>query len=107
MRKMTMVLRSAVGLHVCEGGKLFLIGIGWFSGTETDCVEDVLRFLERLYRNRRRDQGTPFITHPLSVAAIVAEAGYPLSAKDLCIALLHDALWMGRFVADEIRERFG
>ncbi|MEV4106122.1 HD domain-containing protein [Nonomuraea sp. NPDC049695] len=56
-----------------------------------------LRMVERAYltaahwhRGRRRRNGEPYITHPVAVAAILAELG--MDHEVLCAALLHDVL---------------
>ncbi|MDE0262517.1 MAG: HD domain-containing protein [Bryobacterales bacterium] len=74
----------------------------------TDRFSSALAYANDLHRHQRR-KGTsvPYVSHLLSVAALVMEAG---GSEDECIAaLLHDAVedQGGAETAEEIRHRFG
>ena len=66
-------------------------------------------YINELYIYRRRDQGTPFITHPLEVIKILQkEFKVEMTIKDILIALMHDALWVDcDNTKNDIRHRFG
>lgn len=72
-------------------------------------IRKVCDFLAELYKDRKRDQNTPFINHPLEVVSILQkEFGCSLNDDYLLIALLHDALWVDYFnTKEKIRSLFG
>ncbi|MBD1821811.1 HD domain-containing protein [Cyanobacteria bacterium FACHB-DQ100] len=70
--------------------------------------EDALVYATRIHANQRRKLGgVPYISHLLSVAALVLEAGG--SEDEAIAALLHDAIedQGGQPTREAIRERFG
>ena len=74
----------------------------------TDRYIDAIAYAARKHGDHlRKGTATPYLSHLLSVSALVMETG---GDEDLCIAaLLHDAVedCGGMPVADEIRARFG
>ena len=52
-----------------------------------------------------RDNGDPYITHPIAVAEILA--GYHLDVASICTALLHDTVEDTGVTARDIEARFG
>ncbi len=54
---------------------------------------------------RRKDDGSPFITHPLAVARVLNNAGF--GEDVLAAALLHDVVEDTDLSPDEIERRFG
>ncbi len=68
--------------------------------------------LERAYElastahgEQKRKSGTPYITHPLAVADIVADM--KLDVDSICAALLHDVVEDTNYTIEDIREMFG
>ena len=62
---------------------------------DTEKVKKAVEFIEDLYKDRKRDQGTDFISHPLDVVDIIQnEFNVHLNDDYIIIALLHDALWI-------------
>ena len=57
------------------------------------------------HRNQRRENGDPYITHPLAVAEILA--GYRLDTSSIVTALLHDTVEDTGLGLPEIERRFG
>ena len=57
------------------------------------------------HRNQLRDNGDPYLTHPVAVASILAE--YRLDAASLATALLHDVLEDTGYGMPVLRQRFG
>lgn len=57
------------------------------------------------HESQKRKSGTPYITHPLAVADIVADM--KLDCDSICAALLHDVVEDTEYTRDDIRERFG
>jgi GTP pyrophosphokinase len=71
-------------------------------------IDDAFAFAHRVHRNqRRKGSGAPFITHVMSVAAMVGE--HDGDEDQFIAALLHDAVedGEGRKTLEEIREAFG
>jgi len=60
---------------------------------------------EELHRGQRRHSGEPFITHPLAVAAILAELG--VDTTTLVAALLHDTVEDTVYTLERARAEFG
>lgn len=54
---------------------------------------------------RRKDNGSPYITHPVAVAELLHDAGF--GDQLIAAALLHDVVEDTEKDADELRERFG
>lgn len=71
-------------------------------------IDDAFAFAHRVHRDqRRKGSGAPFITHIMSVAALVGEFGG--NEDQFVAALLHDAVedGEGRKTLAEIRQAFG
>ena len=62
-------------------------------------------FASAAHAEQRRDNGDPYITHPLAVAMILA--GYKLDTASLCTALLHDTIEDTKASLADISRRFG
>jgi guanosine-3',5'-bis(diphosphate) 3'-pyrophosphohydrolase len=81
-------------------------------GESMSNVNLVLRaaaFAADRHRNQRRKdaEASPYINHPLAVAAILADEAGVTDATVLCAALLHDTVEDTQTSIDEIAERFG
>ena len=57
------------------------------------------------HAGQKRKSGDPYITHPLSVATILAELG--MNSETLCAALLHDTVEDTDYALDQLRADFG
>ena len=69
-------------------------------------VSAALEFARRAHRGHRRKQdGRPFVEHPIEVAELVAEAGADSDAK--AAAYLHDVVEKTAVEPGEIADRFG
>lgn len=70
---------------------------------------DKIRRAYELARDAHKDQkrvsGSPYITHPLAVANIVAQM--QLDVDSICAALLHDVVEDTPYSREDIKERFG
>jgi guanosine-3',5'-bis(diphosphate) 3'-pyrophosphohydrolase len=62
---------------------------------------------EAAHLGQMRDEGTPYILHPLRVAILMAEELKIYSPKLLCAALLHDVIEDTEITRDQIAEMFG
>lgn len=58
------------------------------------------------HKDQVRKSGEPYISHPVSVALIVAEE-FGLGANPVMAAFLHDVVEDTDYTIDDIRERFG
>jgi GTP pyrophosphokinase len=56
----------------------------------TDLVQRAYDLAEQAHRDQKRDNGEPYIIHPLAVADILA--GYGLDEASIATALLHDVI---------------
>jgi hypothetical protein len=74
-------------------------------GVDTRPIERAYTVAARLHHGQRRKSGDPYITHPIAVAAIVAEMG--MNSETVCAALLHDTLRDTDYSLDRIEEDFG
>ena len=61
-----------------------------FPGAETLTIERACALAMQAHKGQLRRTGEPYVTHPIAVAAIVAELG--MDAKTIAAALLHDAV---------------
>ena len=57
------------------------------------------------HESQKRNSGTPYITHPLAVAEIVADMN--LDDDSICAALLHDVVEDTKYTSEDIKEKFG
>ncbi|MCX6508321.1 MAG: bifunctional (p)ppGpp synthetase/guanosine-3',5'-bis(diphosphate) 3'-pyrophosphohydrolase [Actinobacteria bacterium] len=61
-----------------------------FPGAEVLTIERACALALQAHKGQLRRTGEPYVTHPIAVAAIVAELG--MDAKTIAAALLHDAV---------------
>ncbi len=74
---------------------------------EITLVRLAYRVAEFAHRHQMRDEGTPYITHPLRVALALVDELEIHSPKLICSALLHDVIEDTAITRDEIAEQFG
>ena len=68
-------------------------------------VREAYRFADEVHLGQFRASGEPYITHPISVAALCAE--WKLDAQAIMAALMHDAMEDCGIGKAELIERFG
>nr|WP_226345086.1 bifunctional (p)ppGpp synthetase/guanosine-3',5'-bis(diphosphate) 3'-pyrophosphohydrolase [Agilicoccus flavus] len=68
-------------------------------------IERAYALAERVHDGQMRKSGDAYITHPLSVANILAEIGMPPTT--LAAALLHDTVEDTSYALDDLRRDFG
>jgi guanosine-3',5'-bis(diphosphate) 3'-pyrophosphohydrolase len=68
-------------------------------------LAEAYRVAARLHQGQTRESGTPFITHPVAVARIVAELGLDTTA--VAAALLHDTVEDTMYTLAHLRTQFG
>src|SRR5271168_4214350 len=57
---------------------------------DTGLIEQAYALAAEAHREQKRDNGDPYITHPLAVAEILA--GYRLDVASVATGLLHDTI---------------
>ncbi|MHB1352056.1 MAG: HD domain-containing protein, partial [Thiobacillus sp.] len=70
---------------------------------EISQLEQAYEFSRSAHEGQFRKSGEPYISHPLAVAAILAD--WHLDAQTLCAALLHDVVEDTPATAGEIEAR--
>ena len=76
-----------------------------FSEEERARVREAFRYGRAYHEGQLRKDGSPYITHPLEVAHLVAELG--LDADSVMAALLHDTIEDTDATHEEVAHRFG
>jgi len=72
---------------------------------DLDLLSSAFHFADREHTGQKRKDGSPYITHPIAVAEIVAEMG--LDMESIIAAILHDTLEDTRASYEEISKQFG
>lgn len=79
--------------------------LDYLSATDIEQVRLAYRFADEAHLGQLRNNGEPYITHPIAVAAQCAD--WRLDAQALMAALLHDAIEDCGVTKSELIERFG
>ena len=79
--------------------------LDYLSSSDVEHVRLAYRFADEAHLGQLRNNGEPYITHPIAVAAQCAE--WKLDAQALMAALLHDALEDCGITKIELIEKFG
>ncbi len=74
-------------------------------GEDLPIIEQAIAYANDKHKNQKRKDGSPYIIHPLAVAAIVAELG--LDTDAVLAALLHDCIEDTDASHDDISKYFG
>jgi GTP diphosphokinase / guanosine-3',5'-bis(diphosphate) 3'-diphosphatase len=72
---------------------------------DTDLIDAAYVVAMQAHGEQRRDNGDPYITHPVAVADILA--GYRLDVASIATGLLHDTIEDTPVTLPEIERRFG
>lgn len=72
---------------------------------EDELLDEALAVAARAHLGQRRPDGAPYLSHPLRVCDLLAEAGG--TRTQLAAALLHDAVEDSELTVGEVVERFG
>jgi GTP pyrophosphokinase len=72
---------------------------------DTDLIDAAYVLAMKAHGAQRRDNGDPYITHPVAVADILA--GYRLDTRSIVTGLLHDVIEDTPVTLAEIERRFG
>ena len=79
--------------------------LDYLSPEDLEKVRQAYRFADEAHLGQLRNNGEPYITHPIAVAAQCAE--WKIDAQALMAALLHDSLEDCGVTKAELIERFG
>ena len=79
--------------------------LDYLDAADIDLVRRAYRFADTAHLGQMRHSGEPYITHPVAVAAQVAE--WKLDAHALMAALLHDAMEDCGVTKADLVEQFG
>jgi GTP pyrophosphokinase len=79
--------------------------LDYLDAADVELVRKAYRFADRAHLGQMRQNGEPYITHPIAVAAQVAE--WKLDAPALMAALLHDAMEDCGVTKADLFEHFG
>jgi GTP pyrophosphokinase len=93
---------------MAESGMQFndlLPRLSYLGETDVATLERAYLVAERAHRGQSRISGEPYITHPVAVAALLADLH--LDGDALAAALLHDVVEDTPLALDQIREEFG
>jgi len=74
-------------------------------GADAGLISRAYHVAARVHAGQVRKSGDPYITHPVAVAAILAETG--ADDQTLCAALLHDTLECAGYSLTALDEEFG
>jgi HD domain len=84
---------------------LLRIVAGTRPGADAGLIRRAYEVATHWHHGQQRNSGEPYISHPLAVATIAAEAG--ADDPTLCAALLHDTLEGTSYPLAALREEFG
>ncbi len=78
---------------------------GYDPRADLDLISRAYVLADDAHRMQRRDNGDPYISHPLAVADILA--GYRLDTASIATGLLHDTIEDTRITLRDIDQQFG
>jgi GTP pyrophosphokinase len=71
-----------------------------------DIIDKAYKLASKAHHGVKREDGLPYITHPLAVAQIVCEE-IGLGSTSICAALLHDVVEDADYSVEDIADLFG
>ncbi|MDD2795234.1 bifunctional (p)ppGpp synthetase/guanosine-3',5'-bis(diphosphate) 3'-pyrophosphohydrolase [Acidocella sp.] len=92
------------GVHPELGGLLSRV-TAYDSKADPALIDDAYTVALKAHESQKRDDGEPYITHPLAVASILA--GYRLDCASIITALLHDVVEDTSVTLPMVQKRFG
>ena len=78
---------------------------GYDPHAELSRVEEAYAVAEKAHREQKRDNGEPYIIHPIAVANILA--GFRMDVPSIVVGLLHDTVEDTGITQAFLKERFG
>ena len=77
-----------------------------FQKTERLMMRKALDFARLAHNGQKRDEGTPYITHPIRVANILMDEVSSMKSEMICAALLHDVIEDCNITMKELKNNF-
>jgi GTP pyrophosphokinase len=93
------------GLVAARDYRLTELVRAYAPSANTALIENAYAIACKAHSTQLRDNGEPYITHPLAVAEILA--GYRLDVPSICTALLHDTVEDTSLTMADIERGFG
>lgn len=84
-----------------------LVAVEKFLPAQNDLIGDVLALAEKAHVGQARDDGRPYVIHPIRVARTLLEEMGERDANIIAAALLHDVVEDTSVRLEEIYEQFG
>jgi GTP pyrophosphokinase len=101
----TRVLAPLSPAYADPGAELAALVTSYDPRADGAMIERAYRVAEEAHRDQKRDNGDPYIGHPVEVARILA--GYRLDAATIATALLHDTVEDTGLTLADLSKRFG
>ncbi len=95
---------ATAGFHPELSGLLSRIA-SYDAKADPAVIDDAYGVALAAHETQKRDNGEPYITHPLAVANILA--GYRLDSSSIVTALLHDVIEDTKVTLATVQKRFG
>ena len=109
MGNVSSTIQPTVNVAVANAASASFAGLtaklDYLSASDVELVRSAYRFADEAHLGQKRNNGEPYITHPIAVAAQCTE--WKLDAQALMAALLHDAMEDCGVTKVELIERFG
>ncbi len=77
----------------------------YMDAEELDTLDEAYHFALVYHKDQKRKSGEPYITHPISVAIILADLR--MDVETIVAGLLHDTVEDTEVTTDEVEEKFG
>ena len=84
------------GIHLDDADK----------SNDINLIFHALDFASRAHEGVKRDDDSPYITHPISVLRILVESPWPFKTEELAGAILHDVIEDTTTPFQKIKEKF-
>lgn len=85
----------------------FLFAVEKFLPAHNNLIQDVLAFAEKAHTGQARDDGHPYVIHPIRVARTLLEEMGERDVNSIAAALLHDVVEDTSVRLEEIQQQFG
>jgi GTP pyrophosphokinase len=101
----TVLAADSLDPQAARAGHLMERVRAYAPGAQVALINDAFGLARQAHSTQTRDNGDPYITHPLAVAEILA--AYHLDVPSICTALLHDTVEDTSVTMRDIERGFG